>query len=228
LALWSILFFFFSIFIRYLAHLHFQCYTKSPPSPPTPTPLPTHSPFLALAFPCTGAYKVCVSNGPLSGNPFFPSWRQVPDWCLQGKEFRVEMSEQTFRSSAVVNGHPYNPSLAFLPTCLLSPCAIVPAQEWLRTEAGWCNDYHLGCLVPLSYNMFICEKKASYFISSSSGDLPHGLPLNFPILYLQEFLFFQAPNKQLKEYFACIHSYLEYLSHLRINTQYIVICLLER
>jgi hypothetical protein len=56
---------FFSIFIRYLAHLHFQCYTKSPPYPPTPTPLPTHSPFLALLFPCTGAYKVCLSNGPL-------------------------------------------------------------------------------------------------------------------------------------------------------------------
>jgi hypothetical protein len=29
-----------------------------------PTPLPTHSHFLALAFPCTGAYKVCKSNGP--------------------------------------------------------------------------------------------------------------------------------------------------------------------
>jgi hypothetical protein len=56
---------FFPFFIRYLAHLHFQCYTKSPPYPPTPAPLPTHSPFLALAFPCTGAYKVCVSNGPL-------------------------------------------------------------------------------------------------------------------------------------------------------------------
>jgi hypothetical protein len=56
---------FFSFFIRYLAHLHFQCYTKSPPYPPTTTPLPTHSPFLALAFPCSGAYKVCVSNGPL-------------------------------------------------------------------------------------------------------------------------------------------------------------------
>jgi hypothetical protein len=56
---------FFPFFIRYLAHLHFQCYTKSPPYPPTPTPLPTHSPFLALAFPCTGAYKVCKSNGPL-------------------------------------------------------------------------------------------------------------------------------------------------------------------
>jgi hypothetical protein len=56
---------FFPFFIRYLAHLHFQCYTKSPPYPPTPTPLPTHSPFLALAFPCTGAYKICVSNGPL-------------------------------------------------------------------------------------------------------------------------------------------------------------------
>ena len=36
--------FFFPFFIRYLAHLHFQCYTKSPPYPPTPTPLPTHSP----------------------------------------------------------------------------------------------------------------------------------------------------------------------------------------
>jgi hypothetical protein len=58
-------FHFFPFFIRYLAHLHFQCYTKSPPYPPTPTPLPTHFPFLALAFPCTGAYKVCVSNGPL-------------------------------------------------------------------------------------------------------------------------------------------------------------------
>jgi hypothetical protein len=31
----------------------------------TPTPLPTHSHFLALAFFCTGAYKVCKSNGPL-------------------------------------------------------------------------------------------------------------------------------------------------------------------
>jgi hypothetical protein len=57
-------FLFFPFFIRYLAHLHFQCYTKSLPYPPTPTPLPTHSPFLALAFPCTGAYKVCKSNGP--------------------------------------------------------------------------------------------------------------------------------------------------------------------
>jgi hypothetical protein len=30
-----------------------------------PNPLPTHSPFLALGFPCIGAYKVCKSNGPL-------------------------------------------------------------------------------------------------------------------------------------------------------------------
>jgi hypothetical protein len=30
-----------------------------------PTPLPTHSYFLALAFPCTGASKVCTTNGPL-------------------------------------------------------------------------------------------------------------------------------------------------------------------
>jgi hypothetical protein len=46
--------------IRYLFHLHFQCYPKSPPHAPSPT----HSHFLALAFPCTKAYKVCTTNGP--------------------------------------------------------------------------------------------------------------------------------------------------------------------
>ena len=51
--------FFKKYFIRYFPHLHFQCYPKSPPYPPT------HSHFLALAFPCTGAYNVCKSNGPL-------------------------------------------------------------------------------------------------------------------------------------------------------------------
>jgi hypothetical protein len=32
---------------------------------PPPCPLPTHSHFLALAFLCTGAYKVCKTKGPL-------------------------------------------------------------------------------------------------------------------------------------------------------------------
>jgi hypothetical protein len=69
--------FFFFFFIRYLTHLHFQCYTKSPPYPPTPTPLPTHSPFLALMFPCTGAYKVCKSNG-----PHFQWWPTRPSFDI--------------------------------------------------------------------------------------------------------------------------------------------------
>jgi hypothetical protein len=51
--------FFFNFFIRYFPHLHFQYYPKSPQY------TPTHSHFLALAFPCTGAYIVCKSNGPL-------------------------------------------------------------------------------------------------------------------------------------------------------------------
>jgi hypothetical protein len=38
-------------------------YTLLPP--PRPAPLPTHSHFLALGFPCTGAYKVCKTKGPL-------------------------------------------------------------------------------------------------------------------------------------------------------------------
>jgi hypothetical protein len=53
------------IFIRYLFHLHLQCYPKSPPHAPSPSPPPNHSHFLALAFPCTEAYKVCTTNGPL-------------------------------------------------------------------------------------------------------------------------------------------------------------------
>ena len=32
---------------------------------PGPAPLPTHSCFLVLAFPCTGAYKVCNIKGSL-------------------------------------------------------------------------------------------------------------------------------------------------------------------
>jgi hypothetical protein len=57
---------FFSVFfIRYLFHLHFQYYPKSPPHAPLPTYPPTHSHFLALTFPCTEAYKVCKTNGPL-------------------------------------------------------------------------------------------------------------------------------------------------------------------
>jgi hypothetical protein len=53
-------FFLLGIFLVYI----FNAIPKVPHTHP-PNPLPTHSPFLALAFPCTGAYKVCKSNGPL-------------------------------------------------------------------------------------------------------------------------------------------------------------------
>ena len=55
-------------FIRYFLHLHFKCYPQAPYTLPHPAPQPTHSPFLTLAFPCTEAYKVCNTKGPL-----FPS-----------------------------------------------------------------------------------------------------------------------------------------------------------
>jgi hypothetical protein len=38
---------------------------KVPYTLPCPAPLPTHSHFLALAFTCPGAYKVCKTKGPL-------------------------------------------------------------------------------------------------------------------------------------------------------------------
>jgi hypothetical protein len=57
-------YFIYFILFRYFPHLHFQCYPKVLHTLP-PTPRPTHSHFLALAFSCIGAYKVCKSNGPL-------------------------------------------------------------------------------------------------------------------------------------------------------------------
>jgi hypothetical protein len=59
-------FFFFShfllgIFLDYISN----AIAKVPHTHPPPNPLPTHSPFLSLVFPCTGAYKVCKSKGPL-------------------------------------------------------------------------------------------------------------------------------------------------------------------
>jgi hypothetical protein len=38
---------------------------KAPYTLPHPVPLPTHFHFMALAFPCTGAYTVCKTKGPL-------------------------------------------------------------------------------------------------------------------------------------------------------------------
>jgi hypothetical protein len=57
--------FFFQFFIRYFLHLNLNAIPKVPYTLPHPATLPTYSLFLALAFPCTGAYKVCRTKGPL-------------------------------------------------------------------------------------------------------------------------------------------------------------------
>jgi hypothetical protein len=59
------------LFIYLFIYLLFSLYTfqmlsrKFPIPSLRPAPLPTHFPFLALAFLCTGAYKVCNTQGPL-------------------------------------------------------------------------------------------------------------------------------------------------------------------
>jgi hypothetical protein len=55
-----LIYFLLGIFLVYI----FNAIPKVPHAH-SPNLLPTHSPFLALGFPCTGAYKVFVSNGPL-------------------------------------------------------------------------------------------------------------------------------------------------------------------
>jgi hypothetical protein len=61
-------FFFFLNFILFLLGIFlvyiFNAIPKVRHTHP-PNPLPTHSPVLALGFPCTGAYTVCKSTGPL-------------------------------------------------------------------------------------------------------------------------------------------------------------------
>jgi hypothetical protein len=54
------------LFIRYFLQLHFKCY---PQSPLFPVPQPTNFWFLALAFPCAGAYDLHNIKG-LSSHGF--------------------------------------------------------------------------------------------------------------------------------------------------------------
>jgi hypothetical protein len=57
----------FQFFIRYFLHLHFKCYPASPLyPPPTLLPYPSTPTSWPWCPPCTGAYKVCKTKGPLS------------------------------------------------------------------------------------------------------------------------------------------------------------------
>jgi hypothetical protein len=59
-------FFLFPIFYEVFSSFTFQMLSQKSHIPsPHPSPLPTHSHFLALLFPCTRAYKVCKTKGPL-------------------------------------------------------------------------------------------------------------------------------------------------------------------
>jgi hypothetical protein len=61
-------FFFLFLFLIFLLGIFLIYISNAIPKVPhtlPPTPLPTHSHFLALAFPCTEAYKVYITNGPL-------------------------------------------------------------------------------------------------------------------------------------------------------------------
>jgi hypothetical protein len=55
----KVFFYLLSIFFIYI----YNTIPKVPHTPPTP--LPTQSHFLAMTFPCTEAYKVCKTKGPL-------------------------------------------------------------------------------------------------------------------------------------------------------------------
>ena len=61
-----VLIFSFSNFYYVFSSFTFQMLSQKSTIPsPALGPLPTHSHFLTLVFPCTGAYKVCKTKGPL-------------------------------------------------------------------------------------------------------------------------------------------------------------------
>jgi hypothetical protein len=56
---------FLNIFYYVFSSITFPMLSQKSPIPSPPLPYPPIPIFLALVFPCTEAYKVCVSNGPL-------------------------------------------------------------------------------------------------------------------------------------------------------------------
>jgi hypothetical protein len=61
-------YFFFFLFKYFLLGILLIYISNAIPKVPhalPPTPLPTHSHFLTLTFPCTEAYKIWMTNGPL-------------------------------------------------------------------------------------------------------------------------------------------------------------------
>jgi hypothetical protein len=63
--LFVVVFFFFKKFLLDIFLIYISNVIPKVPHTLPHTPLPNHSQFLALAFPCTEAYKVCMTNGPL-------------------------------------------------------------------------------------------------------------------------------------------------------------------
>jgi hypothetical protein len=57
--------YFFKTFLLGILFIYISNAIPKVPQTLPPIPLPTHSHFLTLAFPCTEAYKVCKTNGPL-------------------------------------------------------------------------------------------------------------------------------------------------------------------
>jgi hypothetical protein len=90
-CVWGLVFLFIYLFILlgiFLVYI-FNAIPKLPHTHPS-NPLPSHSPFLALAFPCTGAYKACKSNGP--SLQWWPTRPSFDTYAARDKSSRVLVS----------------------------------------------------------------------------------------------------------------------------------------
>jgi hypothetical protein len=130
---------------------------KVPYTLPHPAPLPTHSHFLALLFPYTGAYEVYKNKGPLPNDSRLDHlllYMQVEtralgvlisSYCCSTKRVAEPLSSLGNFSSSSIGGPVFHPlddcehPLLYLPgTGITSPETAISGSCW-QNLAGICN-----------------------------------------------------------------------------------------
>ena len=135
---------------------------KFPITYPHPIPLPTHSRFLALAFTCTGAYKVCktiaLPNDSWLGQLLLHMQLEiralgvlVSSYCCS--TYRVADPFSSLGTSSSIGGpvfHPINDCehpLLYLPGTGIASLEIAISGSFQQNLAGKCNSVWVWWLI---------------------------------------------------------------------------------
>jgi hypothetical protein len=138
---------------------------KSPIHFPHPAPLPTHSRFLALTFPCTGAYNLCKTKGlsPNNGRLGYLLLHMhletralevlVSSYCCSTYRVADPFSSLGIFSSSSTGGPVFHPiddcehPLLYLPGTDISSHEIAISGSFQHNLAGICNSVLVWWLI---------------------------------------------------------------------------------